>query len=322
MRRRAALACALLFLTGATLRPAQAATEIAFGITSGTALSLAHYVATEQKYYEAENLKVDTIVAGAAVGVLQQLAAGSLNIAQAATDQSLRAILRGAPIRIIAGAVSNAPFRAVAAKAVRSWSDLKGRTITVGGLTDVTLYFLRVMARKNGLADRDYDLIYGGGTPNRFAQLLSGVASAAILTNPVDFMALEQGFVELGNVPQYLPNWAQNNILTDMRWAQQNRAALVDFLHAHILATKYIYERANRDEVIATLAKHTRTTPQIAAATYELYIQQHVIARGAALFEDGIKANFDTLIAMGDLNDPPPLAGFIDGTFLAEALKR
>src|SRR5947209_7440696 len=109
-RRRAILACALVFLAGAVRCRAQAAIEITFGITSGTALSLAHYVASEQRYYEAENLKVDTIVAGAAVGVLQQLAAGSLNIAQAATDQSLRAILRGAPIRIVAGAVSNAPF--------------------------------------------------------------------------------------------------------------------------------------------------------------------------------------------------------------------
>ena len=91
-------------------------------------------------------------MAGAAVQVLQQLMGGSLNLAQAATDQALRAILRGAPIRIVAGAASNAPFRLVAAKTVKSWSDLKGKTISVGGLTDVTLYFLRVMARKNGLA--------------------------------------------------------------------------------------------------------------------------------------------------------------------------
>ena len=58
--------------------------------------------------YEAENLKVETFVTGAAVQVLQQLAAGSLNLAQAATDQALRAILRGAPIRIVGGAGSNA----------------------------------------------------------------------------------------------------------------------------------------------------------------------------------------------------------------------
>ena len=174
MGRRAVIAWAALILAGAASWQAQAANEVTFGTTSNTAFNLAHYVATEMKYYEAEDLKVEAIVAGAAVGVLQQLAAGSLNIAQAATDQSLRAILRGAPIRIVAGAASNAPFRVVAAKTIKSWGDLKRKTISVGGLTDVTLYFLRVMARKNGLADQDYDLLYGGGTPSRFAQLASG----------------------------------------------------------------------------------------------------------------------------------------------------
>jgi NitT/TauT family transport system substrate-binding protein len=216
---------------------------------------------------------------------------------------------------------SNAPFRVVAAKTIKSWSDLKGKTISVGGLTDVTLYFLRTMARKNNLADQDYDLLFAGGTPARFAQLLSGAVAAAMLTNPVDFSALEQGYVDLGSVPQYLPNWAQNNILVDTRWAAQNRATVLAFLRAHIKATKYIYEPAHRDEVIAILAKHTKATPQIAAATYDLYIKQGVIARGAALFEDGIKANFDALVALGDLAAVPPLDRFIDASFLAEASK-
>jgi NitT/TauT family transport system substrate-binding protein len=319
MRRRTLIACLLLLLVVAASRPARAATEVIFGITSATAFSLAHYVATEKKYYEAEGLKVDTFVAGAAAQVLQQLAAGSLNMAQAATDQSLRAMLRGAPIRIVAGAASNAPFRLVAAKTIKSWAELKGKTISVGGLTDVTLFFLRVMARKNGLADTDYDLLYGGGTPNRFAQLASGAVAAAMLTNPVDFSALEQGFVDLGSVPQYLPNWAQNNILIDTRWAQGNRATVVKFLRAHIRATKYVYDPANRDDVIAILAKHTRTLASVTAATYDLFMKQQVIAREAALFEDGIRANFDALVAMGDIAAPPALGGFIDASFLAEA---
>jgi ABC-type nitrate/sulfonate/bicarbonate transport system substrate-binding protein len=319
MRRRAIFTLALLIL--AAVRGAQAADEINFGITSQTAFSLAHYIATEKKYYEAENLKVDTYVAGAAVQVLQQLAGGSLNMAQAATDQSLRAILRGAPIRIVAGAASNAPFRMVAAKNIKSWSELKGKSISVGGLTDVTLFFLRVMARKNGLDDKDYDLLFGGGTPNRFAQLASGAVAAAMLTNPVDFAALEQGFVDLGSVPQYLPNWAQNNILIDTRWAQANRATVVAFLRAHIKATKYIYDARNRDEVIAILAKTTRTDRKVAADTYDLYMRQQVIAREAGLFEEGIRSNFDALVALGDIPTAPPLAGFIDASFLAEASK-
>jgi NitT/TauT family transport system substrate-binding protein len=310
---------AVLVLLGcAAWAPGEAA-EIAFGITSSTAFSLPHFIAREKKYYEAENLAVETIVAGSAAGVLQQLAAGSLNMAQAATDQTLRAIQRGAPIRIVAGAAANAPFRVVAAKNVKGWSDLKGKSVSVGGLTDVTLYFLRVMARQNGLADRDYDLLYGGGTPNRFAQLVSGAVSAAMLTNPHDFAALEQGFVDLGSVPQYLPRWAQNNILVDTRWARQHRETVVAFLRVHVRATKYFYDPAHRDEVIGILAKYTRTTPQIAAATYDLYLREQVVAPDAALFADGIKANLDALVAMGEFAAAPPLAGFIDASFLAEA---
>jgi NitT/TauT family transport system substrate-binding protein len=307
-----------LALIAAAPGRAHAAGTVALGITSATAFSIPHYIATEKRFYDAEGLSVDTIVAGSANGVLQQLAAGSINIGQAATDQTLRAIARGAPIRIVAGAASNAPFRMVAAKGTRDWGELKGRTISVGGLTDATLYFLRVMARRNGLGDKDYDLLYGGGTPSRFAQLLSGAVAAAMLTNPQDFIALEQGFVDLGSVPDYLPHWAQNTIEVDTRWALQHRAEVLAFLRVHLRATRYFYDPANRAEVIAILAKHTRTNPDVAAKTYDLYVRQQVIAPDAALFEEGIKANLDALVAMGDMAAPPPVANFVDAGFLAE----
>lgn len=301
---------------------AHAASSITLGITSATAFSLPHYIAEEKKFYADEGVSVDTIIAGSANGVLQQLAGGSLNIGQAATDQTLRAIARGAPIRIVAGAASNAPFRMVAAKGIKGWGELKGKIISVGGLTDVTLYFLRVMARRNGLGDKDYDLLYGGGSPNRLAQLLAGAVAAAMLTNPHDFVALERGFVDLGSVPDYLPHWAQNTIEVDTRWAAQHRAEVLAFLRVHIRATRYFYDPANRAEVIAILAKHTRTNLDVAAKTYDLYVRQQVIAPDAALFEDGIKANIEALVTMGDMAAPPPLAKFVDVGFLAEVIKK
>ena len=297
---------------------AHAAGAITFGMTSTTATSIPYFIAEEKRFYAAEGLDVDTIVAGSTAGVLHQLAAGSLNMAQAATDQTLRAVLRGAPVRIVAGATSKAEFRMVAAKGTRSWAELKGRTISVGGTTDVTLYFLRVMARKNGLADHDYDLVYSGSTPNRFAQLLSGAVAGAILTNPQDFVALEQGFVDLGRVPQYLPHWAQNNLLVDTRWAAAHRAEVLAFLRAHIRATRYLYDPANRADVIAIFAQYTKTSREIAALTYDLYMRDQVVAPEGALFADGIAANIDALVAMGELAAPLALARFIDPSFLAE----
>ena len=86
-------------------------------------------------------------------------------------------------------------------------------------------------------------------------------------------------------------------------------------------ATRFFYDPANRDEVIAILAKETKTTPQIAAATYDLYVKEQVIAPDAALLVDGIKANLDAFVAMGELTSPPPPAAFIDTSFLAGATK-
>jgi NitT/TauT family transport system substrate-binding protein len=150
---------------------------------------------------------------------------------------------------------------------------------------------------------------------------VSGAVAAAILTNPHDFAALDQGFVDLGSVPQYLPNWAQNNILIDTRWAPRHRAEILAFLRVHARATRYFYDPANRDEVIAILAKYTKTTPEIAASTYDLYVRLRVIAPDGALFPEGLKANLDAFVAMGELTEPPPLAGFIDASFLGEAAR-
>jgi ABC-type nitrate/sulfonate/bicarbonate transport system substrate-binding protein len=302
--------------------PAHAAGVVTFGMTSTTATSIPYFIAEDKKFYSAEGLEVETIVAGSTAGVLHQLAAGSLNMAQAATDQTLRAIVRGAPIRIIAGATSKAEFRMVAAKGTRSWAELKGKTISVGGPTDVTLYFLRVMARKNGLADHDYDVIYSGSTPNRFAQLLSGAVGGAILTNPQDFMALEQGFVDLGRVPRYLPRWAQNNLLVDTRWAVAHRAEVIAFLRAYIRATRYLYDPANRADIIAIFAQYTRASREITALTYDLYVRDQVVALDAALFVDGIAANIEALVAMGEFATPPALADCIDSSFLADVARK
>jgi ABC-type nitrate/sulfonate/bicarbonate transport system substrate-binding protein len=122
-------------------------------------------------------------------------------------------------------------------------------------------------------------------------------------------------------VPQYLPHWAQNNLLVDTRWAAAHRAAVAAFLRAHIRATRYFYDPAHRDDVIAILTKQARTTPEIAAMTYVLYVRDEVIAPDASLNEAGIRANLDALVAMGERAELPPVGSFIDASFLAEAVR-
>lgn len=313
------LALAGTLALSAPSAPVDAAERVLFGMTSRTGFSIAHYIAEEKKHYAELGLDVETYVVGSAAGVLQQVAAGSLNIAQAATDQIIRGLLQGVPMRVVAGAVAMPPFRMVATKDTRSWADLKGKLITVGGKSDVTLYFLRVMARKNGLKDGDYDLVYGGGTPNRFAQLASGAVAAAMLTNPQDFMALRQGYADLGSIADYVPAWSQNNLVVDTRWAAARGTVITSFLKAYVRASRYYYDPANKSEVIAIMAKHTKAPPEVAAETYELFIKQSVIPKDAELNMAGIKANLDALLTMGEITSIPSIDGHLDLSFLAAA---
>jgi hypothetical protein len=46
-----------------------------------------------------------------------------------------------------------------------------------------------------------------------------------------------------------------------------------------------------------------------------------VIAKDAALSEAGIRANLEAFVAMGERADVPAVAGFLDRSFLAEAVQ-
>lgn len=298
---------------------AMAQTKIQFGVTSAVASNAPHFIAMELGFYKEQGLDVNWISAGSANNVIQQVAAGSLNMGWAATDQAIRAIVRGAPVRIIAGAGAVPVFRVLGAKDVNTWSDLKGKRISVGGPSDQTLYFFRVMARKAGLADRDYDFVYGGSTPDRFAHLLSNTVGASVLTNPLDFAALDQGYPDLGLVSDVFKVWTQNNIEVNTSWAKANRPAIVSFLKAHIKAINYFYDPANEDSVLAIMQKVTKDSPANAKRTYQYYVKEGVLAKGGELSVDGIQAVIEALRELGDLKQPLSAADLIDASFLKEA---
>ena len=316
LRMGAAAAAALIIGAGA----AWAAEPIQFGTTGRSdSTSIATYIALEKKFFAAEKLDVVWTPAGSAARAVQQTVAGSLDISIAATDATIRAIAGGAGLRIIAGTVHAAPFRTVGAKGVATWDSLKGKLVSVGGPTDQTLFFFRIMARKNGLAEKDYDLIYAGTTPARFSQLMSGQVGAAVLTNPNDLMALAEGFNDLGVAPDYVPVWAQNNAFINVTWAKTHRAEAVAFLRVLRRSVDYFYDGKNRDEVVDIMTKYTGGDRATADKIYGFYIDKQIIAAKAAISPDGVQAVIDSLVASGELKTPLKAGDVIDGGYLEEA---
>jgi NitT/TauT family transport system substrate-binding protein len=99
----------------------------------------------------------------------------------------LYAIDKGAPIAIARIITKASPYAMVAKPGIATIKDLKGKTIVIGGLKDITrVYFDRMMSG-NGLKEGDYDITIIGATPGRFAALKSGAADASLLIPPILF---------------------------------------------------------------------------------------------------------------------------------------
>ena len=93
--------------------------------------------------------------------VIQQLAAGSYNIAPSAgMVDPIRAIDKGAPVALVRIVIQAPPYALLAKPAIKKIEDLKGKTIIIGGAKDITRIFTERMLAPHGLKSGDYDYVY------------------------------------------------------------------------------------------------------------------------------------------------------------------
>jgi len=98
---------------------------------------------------------------------------------------------QGAGILRIVGKVP--PYAIEAQKDIHSLKELKGKTIAIGGRTDITRLYYDRMLEPNGVHWGDYDAIVIGSTTGRLAALKSGAVAATMLLPPFSFRAEAEG---------------------------------------------------------------------------------------------------------------------------------
>ena len=186
----------------ASPQPAQAETKIIEGFVSNGALQWPEYIANEFGWFKENGVSVDMVVVGP--GAAQQVAAGSLNIGYSGFPDFIRATNQGAPVTIVINAVDQPPYAVNAKPAINKIVDLKGKTVTIGGIKDVTLIYMEAFFGSAGLKSSDIDWVYAKATQDRLAALLSGGADAAILYPPSTFRAAAAGYTDLVSVREHI----------------------------------------------------------------------------------------------------------------------
>jgi NitT/TauT family transport system substrate-binding protein len=269
MIRLASAAVAALALALATTAAPAAETVILGSVGSGTANAWPTYIGIEKGFFAAEDLKADIVHAQSNAAVIQQVAAGSINVGtNSGLVDPIRAIDKGAPIALLRIEMQAPPYSLIGKPSIKRLADLKGKTISVGGAKDITRIFAERMLASAGLKPGDFDLIYAGATSARFAALKAGAADAAILAPPFNFRALDEGNVNLGNAVDFV-EMPFAGMAVNRSWAAANKRTIGKLIAVYNKSMQWFYDDKNRDEAVAILLRSSKLRKQDADVTYK-----------------------------------------------------
>jgi ABC-type nitrate/sulfonate/bicarbonate transport system substrate-binding protein len=278
------------------------------------------WVASKQGFFNQQKLDVEILLIRGSDVSTQALAGGSLQVSGASSDAPIAAFDRGLDMIIIGGIINGLSQSIMAGKSYKTYDDLRGATLGANSLTAGTAFAFRRVLKAKGLEfPRDYKLINVGGTPQALAALASGQIAAAPLSLPVNYVAEEQGFNTIGRFIDVIPHY-QLSVYSVLRpWAEKNRATMVRFMKAIVLAVRWIY--ANKEASVDLLAKEMGLKRDYARKGWEFYTEKALWHPTADVTLDGLNIVAQIYAEQNQLKTPPNPAKFVDPSYLRAAIK-
>ncbi len=306
---------------------AYADTTIHLGQVPSTMKSIGvvpYVIADQQGFFTREHLTVQLVpLDGGTDQMVKRLDAGDVEISSSATPYFIQAVAEGRSQDVaIAAATANPIYSLMVKPGIKSFADLKGKTLGLSlGIDTISISIRKLLAQK-GLKDGDYQVKELVGTPVRFDCLKRGECDGVPLGQPEDFTAIDQGFTRLGVSTDAVKHFEFTVLIVRPDWAKQNRAALVGFLRGFAASLKYFRDPAHRDDVVKTIVATTGVTDKIARETLKLYFQpdRGVIPRAGELDLKGLAQVIAFMGEAGVLKAPlPKPERFVDTRYLHAA---
>src|SRR5579862_2960259 len=283
--------------------PAYAADIVSVGSVDATSANLwPLLIAEKYGYFAAANIKIDLVFAQSNASVIQQLAAGSYNVAPGAgMVDPIRAIDKGAPIALVRIVIQAPPYALLAKPDIKKIEDLKGKTIIVGGAKDITRIFTERMVQPHGLKSGDYDYVFAGATSARFAALKSGAVDAALLTVPFNFYAETAGYTNLGFTFDYLPDMPFAGMAVNRDWAVANGDVLKRFLDAYNKGVAWFDDPKNREAAVQIQMDTSKIAQDDVEKSYSFLHDKNLFEPTGKVSKRKVNNVIDALRALGDL---------------------
>ncbi|MDB5764758.1 MAG: periplasmic protein [Herminiimonas sp.] len=252
------------------------------------------WAAQRQGFFEANKLNVDLSFTPNSVNLVTGLLAGKYDLAFAGIDNVI-AYQEGqgeVPVEqpdlfaFMGG--DNGLLSVVAAPAIKTPADLKGKTLSVDAMTTGFAFVLRDYVASKGLAQDEVKFVRAGGTGNRFTALMQGKNDGTLLRTPFDLIARDRGFNVLAE-GDALGKYQGTVGVATRRWASRNEEVLINFIRAYRSGVEWIFDPKNRAVAEALLVANIRDmTPELAKSALSQLLSNG-LQRDPAFNVDGIK---------------------------------
>jgi ABC-type nitrate/sulfonate/bicarbonate transport system substrate-binding protein len=248
-------------------------------------------VAQQRGYFDRAALKLNINVADDPTVALDPTAAQKLDLALVSGEALVRAVDRGAPLRLVAGTVNAPTWSLVVGREIGAVPDLKDRAVGVSDPKSVTAVLMRRLLAKHGLPPETYRLVTLGNNALLTYGVTNGTADGALLEPARTAQLKALGFRVLGASKEVAPDLQVEGVAVRPDWARQNEEALLRFLRVLAEAESWLVEPSNREEATAALAKMSSISAAEAREAYDSVLEQRqTLARAAELSPSGMKA--------------------------------
>ena len=278
-RRCVGLVLAGLMVSGAAAQGQATAPASLRVITFDGGWNLPLWAAQRQGFFEANGVAVQLSYTPTSAALVTGLVDGRYDIALATIDNFIayqegqgEAKIPDNPDLFAFMGGDSGFLSVVASPAVKSFADLKGKTLSVDAMTNGLAFVLRELVARNGLAEGDVTYVRAGGTSNRYRELLAGKHDATLLRTPFELLASQRGLNQLATA-EALGAYEGTVGAARRAWAKSNEAALIGFLRAYKAGVDWLYDRSHRDIVEALLVANIRDmTAGLAKQSYDLLL--------------------------------------------------
>lgn len=257
------------------------------------------------------------------ISMRDAMSKGDIDMSREQFPLLINDVMAGRKFVAVSIASGNPLYFVVAGAEIKSFADLKGKTLTITNPRDGITVWTRKLLALHGVADADVTLKNIAGSQGRLACLKSAECAAASLAQPAVLDAIAAGAHTLGLTNEIGPPLYQFDIVDPAR-AVANRDAIVKYIRATAAAVRFIQDPKNRDEVVkitmAYMNEPEDRSREMLTAIWDP--KNRVLPQSATIDMEAVKAAIALLGEYGILKQPLPAPDRFVDTAYAEAASR